>query len=270
MKTRKNITSSADHVSTETLVFYLREAEDYQNNPVKTGWLAYTNVRDLLAQFFLTTHYGFSKIHNWRKYCIGITSLQQGESKTEASLTHLPMFDYDGKHIKTLIRKDVKLLQESFKLGPAHVFRTKRGFHVIFMCDEVKWEEYSDMLSVVKCCQGFKKITQRNAYATLRVSAKYTDFDIKPEYVLEPEKRTKVWRKQRKAYLIEAFHDLGERCGTHFACLFPEWAPFKEDKKIWKRKIHRLPHKNKLLIKTLHPSSTASLYKFTPRCTYIS
>jgi len=249
----KQITSSSEHVGTETLVYYPRRSEgkEYGDKSINIGKIEYTNVRDLLAYFFLRIHYDYQKIGNWRDYCIGITS-EIGVRQTEdgrSYITHMPMFDYDGKNIKTCIRKDVRLLQESFKLGPAHVFRTKRGFHVIFMCDEVEWEEYSDMLSVVKCCKGFKRAASNNFYATLRVSAKYTHFDIEPEYILEPKNREKLWRKKRKAYLVEELYRLGQECETHFASLFPEWACFQEDEKPWVSKSRRPHGKGKKLVK---------------------
>lgn len=239
------VASSVQHIAEEHLVFYPRDVaeEEYGSHTVNIGTQIYTNVTDLLARFFLTSYYHFKKIDNWRDYCIGVTSYLDERPDPDRPehyfSAHMPMFDYDGKNIKTLIRKDVKLLQENFGLGPAHVFRTKRGFHVIFMCDAVRWDTYLDMLNVVKCCKGFKKCTTRSHWGTLRVSAKYTDFDIEPEYVLTPQENTKAWKKLRKGHLIERLHALGRECGTHIADMYPQWANFEQDAKPWKPRANR-------------------------------
>ena len=233
------INSSAIHLSTETLVIYPRnhtEGLGYLDPGTIVPLMPYTNIKELLARFFLTVNYEYYKVNNWREKCIGISSNLAGNLIDTPLNTHMPMFDYDGKHIKTLIRKDVKLLQDEYGLGPAHVFRTKGGFHVIFMCDQVNIDQYITMLNRVKCCKGFRKAVQKNYYGVLRISAKYTEFDIQLEYVLEPKVKDRVWRKHRKGHLIEAFYRLGQESGTHFASLFPDWALFKEDSKPWKNK----------------------------------
>jgi hypothetical protein len=145
----------------------------------------------------------------------------------------MPMFDYDGKNIKKLIRQDVKLFQEEYGLGDAWVYETRRGFHVYFFTDVVDRDTFWDMLEKAQCCKGYKKASRNRGYSILRVSAKYTDFDIKPLYVLEAKTKT-LKRMTRKAHTIRALIDLGIECGTHFACLFPQWANFTQDTREWK------------------------------------
>lgn len=245
---KKEITSSIDHMDQERLIYYPRSVieKDYINHSIDMGLITYTNIRDLLARFFLQAYYRDHKVYNWRGYCIGITS----EICNNVDINHMPMFDYDGKNTKTLIRKDVKLLQKDFLLGPAHVFRTRRGFHVIFMCDEVPQYQYMNMLHVTKCCKGFQKISIRNKYGIIRISGKYTKFDIEPEYILEAKEK-KLWRKKRKAHLIEALYMLGQTCGTHFASMFPDWARFQEDQKPWKIPVNKTNEKGKKIKKTV-------------------
>ena len=265
--------SSLDHKAEENLVYYPRNTieGDYDDQTINMGAVEYTNVKDLLARFFLSAHYHNQRIPNWRDYCVGITSrigMLRSEDDTGQECrhyeAHMPLFDYDGKNIKTLIRKDVKMLQKDFGLGPAHVFRTKRGFHVIFMCDAEPLEEYREMLNLTKCCKGFKKVALRNAFGTLRVSAKYTEFDIEPEYVLDPKEK-KLWRKLRKAHLIETLHSLGKECGTHFADMFPDWANFQEDEKPWKGTVSRGTGKGKRLKKKVPAKDKLVMKKATTK-----
>jgi hypothetical protein len=145
----------------------------------------------------------------------------------------MPIFDYDGKNVKTQIRKDVKALQKEHGLGDAWVYETRRGFHVYFLTDMVDRDTYWVMLEKAQCCKGFKRSARHRGYAILRVSAKYTDFDIKLLYVLAA-KDGKLRRLSRKAHTIQALIGLGQECGTHFASMFPEWAHFKQDPKEWK------------------------------------
>lgn len=217
----------------EMLVWYPRKASNagYENDTMNSGILQYFNIKDLLARFFIQAHVDFGPIKNWRHNIIGVTNIDGFEGPPE---TRMPVFDYDGKNVKTKIRKDVKLLQKTYQLGNAWVYETKRGFHIYFFCDRVPKAEYLTMLESVQCCEGFKRVTNKKGYAVLRVSAKYTDFDIKFLYILSTGNKEKLRRMGQKAYIIQKLLALGEECGTHFASLFPEWAYYKEDQKEWK------------------------------------
>jgi hypothetical protein len=214
---------------TEMLVYYPRTArttEAYEDHTESPGWLNFYNIKDLLARFFVTIHANEGKIRNWRGLCIGITSLDPEEG-------HLPMFDYDGKNIKTRVKKEVKELQKQFGLGDATIYETRRGLHVYFFSNIVEWDQYQAMLEIVGCCKGFKKSTVRNGYATLRVSAKYTEFDILPYKVIISPHRGEN-RPGRKTALIRELLRLGQECGTHFASLYPQWAAFQQDVTPWR------------------------------------
>ncbi|GAG00745.1 unnamed protein product, partial [marine sediment metagenome] len=189
----------------------------------------------------------------WRGNCIGISN-----SYFDGTGTLMPVLDYDGKNVKTRIRKDVKLLQKGYRLGDAWVYETRRGFHVYFLCDRSSRKIYEEMLHQTAACKGFKRATSNRGYAVLRVSAKYTDFDIKFLYVLSARDK-KLRRMPRKAHLIQALLALGEDCGTHFASLYPQWANYQEDPQEWKpararkgkriRKTQSREHYNKWLAK---------------------
>jgi hypothetical protein len=242
---KKKPTAAADiSLGAETLVFYKRgrvlgnyEASDLRNQ----GVILYQNVQDLLARFFISIHYNEGPVSNWRDWCIGVSSktrknnLEQLGALPLPMSEHLPMFDFDGKNIKSLLRKEVRLLQQTWKLGPATLFRTKRGFHVYFMTDVVSWDAYRKMLGTVDCCKGFKRCALANGYGVLRVSAKYSTFDIKMDSIILPETPKPLpARKIRKAHVIEALIALGEKSGTHFASLYPGWAHYREDETPWK------------------------------------
>jgi hypothetical protein len=192
------------------------------------------NVKDLLARFFVETHARYGEVANWRANCIGITSMYFGAyAQRMGGGVHMPIFDYDGKNVKTQIRKDVKMLQDQWKLGDAWIYETRRGFHVYFFTDMVPWRQYHEMLENTHCCRGFKRAAMARSYAVLRVSAKYTEFDINFLYVLSA-KVGQLRRMPRKAHMIRALLGLGTQCGTHFASMFPQWAHFQQDPKEWK------------------------------------
>jgi len=227
------------HVACEMLIYYPRTNKDYTkpeggasaNRNRGPGVLQFVNVKELLASFFIHTYFMHERVKNWRERCIGITSmLDVGRG---SGGPHMPMFDYDG-NVKKKIKKDVAVFQDKYGLGDAWIYRTKKGYHMYFFCDSVSHEIYMQMLSEADCCPGFKKQTMDNTFAVLRVSAKYTRFDIELEYILKSKNTSVVKRPGRKAHLIQELLGMGQECGTHFASMYPQWAQYKEDTKEWR------------------------------------
>jgi hypothetical protein len=215
------------------LVYYPRNTLEYDNhNSMSPGHLPHYNIQDLLARFFLNCHYNISRMENWRDFCIGISSRFGGSAKTVQTI-HTPMFDYDGKNAKKKALEDIRRFQETSALGTAWVYSTRRGYHVYFFCDEMGWEKYKVLLQNSQCCSGFKKSTTKNREATLRVSAKYTDFDIALESVIAPKNSAKRCIPGSRLQIVQGLINLGHACDTHFASLFPEWARFFEDLEPW-------------------------------------
>ena len=215
------------------------------------GPISFTNARELLASFFLQSYYNYRKSKNWRKDCIGLFNAiitPEGEHR------YIPMFDYDGKNMKRRIRQDVKTLQDEHNLGNAWVYKTRRGYHVYFFNDYTEWPAYLAMLDKTKCCKAFRNSTIAKGGATLRISAKYTSFDIKLEYVL-PSANNRNQRPGKVFYAIQQIISLGQECGTHVASLFPQWAHYQEDDSEWNsprttlvsggRKVRRIKRKSK-------------------------
>jgi hypothetical protein len=240
----------------EMLVFYPRKqtgAEGYgPDQTCAIEPIRHFNVKDLLARFFVETHARYGEVANWRANCIGTTSMYVGGAKMSS---HMPIFDYDGKNIKTQIRKDVKALQDQWELGDAWIYETRRGFHVYFFTDAVSWRSYQEMLNSTHCCKGFRRAGIERGYSVLRISAKYTEFDINFLYVLAA-KAGQLRRMPRKAHMIRALLALGTQCGTHFASMFPQWAHFQQDPKEWKapppdptkgKKIRKVANKQGLI-----------------------
>lgn len=218
----------------EMLVWYARNSNSGGDgdNTVALDPIHHFNLTDLLARFFIQSHCRWGTVANWRDCCIGVTSFSM-LPRDQYNYLHMPMFDYDGKNVRAQIRKDVKALQKDYGLGNAWVYETQRGFHVYFFCDAVKWDKYASMLKMVKACDGFKNAALNRGYAVLRVSAKYTNFDIELLYVLISKDETPR-RMNRKAHTIQALIELGHECGTHFASMFPKWAYFQQDSGEWR------------------------------------
>jgi hypothetical protein len=222
-------TADATDTNYELLVFYARKQGQrggYDTDSHHPGWLKFHNIRDLLARFFIGIHVKHGKINNWREFCIGVTSQYPNSGQ-------LPMFDFDGKNIKTRVKKDIKALQSSYKLGDATIYETKGGLHVYFFADQVSLKKYKEMLNTVNICKGFKEAVKRKGYATLRISAKYTQFDIVPYKVITSAERYRR-RPGQKAAIIQEILRLGGECQTHIASLYPQWAYYTEDMVTWK------------------------------------
>jgi len=215
------------------LVYYPRKHNmmgDYNSEEIgDIGGCTFHNVKELLARFFVTIHAKRGKITNWRNFCIGITSQIQRGGET----VHLPMFDFDGQHIKTRVKKDIKLLQKKFRLSDATIYETKGGLHVYFFTDAVSKNDYMSMLNTVQVCKGFRSAAKRRGYAVLRLSAKYTTFDIIPYKVMTSPNRGGK-REGVKAAIIKELLRQGQECGTHFASMYPQWACYTEDEVPWK------------------------------------
>ena len=233
-KEKKSGSIYSKYVTHEMLVYYPRSDKDYtgKNQNQGPGALPFVNVRELLATFFIRTYFHTERVKNWRGRVIGITSMLDVKHASYRG-DHMPMFDYDG-NVKKKIKKDVATFQDKYGLGDAWVYRTKKGYHVYFFCDHVSYEIYMQMIAEAGCCLGFKEQTNNNGFSVLRLSAKYTSFNIELEYILKSKNTAVVKRPLRKAHLIQEIIGMGQKCGTHFASMLPQWSRYKEDPKEWR------------------------------------
>ncbi len=267
------VSPPGEHRECETLVYYPRSKsiDDYDSDrSIHIPEIPYLNVRDLMARFFLTAHLTAKKVKNWRDYCVGISSTQTARTREEATALcqfHMPMFDYDGSNVKSKIRKDVKILQLEFSLGDAWVYKTKRGYHVYFFTDNVAWEQFDTMLQQVQCCKGFRKVSRSRQAAVLRVSAKYTEFDISLQYVLRSKIRSEN-RVSQKGHVVQSLLQMGQDCNTHVATLFADQVYYEEDETVWRskgpggkriRKIKKIPHQSAIAVGKQHWVGNATI-----------
>lgn len=224
-------------------VYRRKDREDYSNGNQIMRDISFSNIQELLGKLFLGVHYENGGISNWREHCIGLSSSVWGKNLMDGSNFSLsmPMLDYDGKGISKAVKADVKKLQEHYKLGPAWIYRTKRGFHVYFGTDLIERGVYVDMVINSSCCEGFKRNVANSHEGILRLSAKYTEFDIEFQEIIASPDPARLARKLWPAILAEEIINLGGECKTHFASLFPQWARYTEDMIPWTPKGKGVP-----------------------------
>jgi hypothetical protein len=122
---------------------------------------------------------------------------------------YLPFFDYDITN-QAIVENDVRSLQETFTLGDAFLFRTKKGFHVIIL-DLLTGEEWRRVLEESNCDEEYKSIPLHNKARVwvLRLSDKpdnhitYVDYleGYNGRPISEPHRRLLLARGVDKARL---------------------------------------------------------------------
>lgn len=68
--------------------------------------------------------------------------------------------DYDLTE-ETTVDSDIKGLQKNYDLGNAYVFKTRKGFHVMFI-DLVEYEELLTILKASSCDEHYKYVSRKN------------------------------------------------------------------------------------------------------------
>lgn len=94
--------------------------------------------------------------------------------------------DYDYDEINS-ITQEIQSLQEKYALGNAYLFKTKKGYHVIFL-DIVNYNELRTIINDTSCDDAYKTIPQHNNARTwvLRITEKH-DNRIDYERVIEAQ-----------------------------------------------------------------------------------
>ena len=200
-------------------------------------FIGFTNVRELLAKFFLTVHYLNGPVSNWRAWDIGITSYVQrmhpyGQDPRWSN-KHMPLLEYDARRTLKTVRADIASAQAKYILGPAWIYKTRRNYQVYFASDFQGFKEYLEMVLQAQCSETFKGAVAANQIGALRVSAEYTDFDITLQEVVAGPNTARPPRKHWLGLIAEELIGLGTSCGTHFASLYPQWARYQEDREPW-------------------------------------
>lgn len=73
---------------------------------------------------------------------------------------YVPFFDYDIDN-KLALFQEIRSLQEKHFLGNAYFFKTRRGYHVIFL-DLLTYDEWLYLLNDSTCDQYYKEVPQMN------------------------------------------------------------------------------------------------------------
>lgn len=73
---------------------------------------------------------------------------------------YVPFLDYDYDN-KLSIFGELRSLQENNILGNAYIFKTKHGYHVIFL-DLLTYDEWLHLLDQTSCDQYYKEVPQMN------------------------------------------------------------------------------------------------------------
>lgn len=107
------------------------------------------------------------------QFAIGINSFIDKKNNF-----HCVMLDYDGCSLN-FVTKDVKELQEHFKIGDVDVFSTSQGFHCFGWYDSIPYERLRMIVDYSNCDPMFKYISRYYDHKTIRASGKYQDLDTK-------------------------------------------------------------------------------------------
>lgn len=108
-------------------------------------------------------------------------------------------YDYDCKET---VYEDLSGLQEHYNLGNAYVFKTKNGFHAIFI-DLMTYSELCEILDASSCDNHYKYVSRKNNNRTwvLRITDKKNGNKVEfSEILWSPQTRPVSYPHSR--YLI--------------------------------------------------------------------
>jgi len=135
-------------------------------------------------------------------------------------------YDYDEKHS---IYSEVSSLQAEWGLGNAYLFKTSKGYHVIFL-DLLSYGEFKAILNASSCDDAYKQVPQQNNARAwvLRITDKkdniitYEDVITAPQVrpVSEPHARLLIMRGVPEGIVNE--HEEFEE-GKQYGLTFAEY-----------------------------------------------
>ena len=102
---------------------------------------------------------------------------------------YLLFLDYDYDNRKTLL-PELRAIQEKYALGNAYLFKTGRGYHVIFT-DLLTYDLFTEILDSTSCDKDFKQVPKNNHYRTwvLRATSKKENAVVFKEVLYNPQIR---------------------------------------------------------------------------------
>jgi len=74
---------------------------------------------------------------------------------------YVPFLDYDNITDKNLLYTELQALQYKYDLGNAYIFRTGKGYHVIY-ADLLAYDEWIEILNSTTCDPDYKQVPQGN------------------------------------------------------------------------------------------------------------
>jgi hypothetical protein len=91
-------------------------------------------------------------------------------------------YDIQEKHV---VYEDIAGLQETYQLGNAYIFTTKKGFHVIFL-DVLSYAELCEILDASTCDEHYKYVSRKNNNRTwvLRITDKKNNNKVEFKEIL--------------------------------------------------------------------------------------
>ena len=74
---------------------------------------------------------------------------------------YIPFLDYDSINNKDLLYTELQALQYKYDLGNAYIFKTGKGYHIIFT-DLLYYDEWVEILNSTTCDPDYKQVPQGN------------------------------------------------------------------------------------------------------------
>ncbi|MEM1540408.1 MAG: hypothetical protein QXJ07_03385 [Candidatus Bathyarchaeia archaeon] len=90
----------------------------------------------------------WEKLVKYGNVCIGLSSLCPDGS-------HIVMLDYDQIAYKKVV-KDIRQLQNNFRLGDVALIKTKNGYHAYAVTPKFKYNELCEVIQASECDPWFK------------------------------------------------------------------------------------------------------------------
>lgn len=114
---------------------------------------------------------------------------------------YVPFFDYDDITDKNILYEELRSLQENHDLGNAYLFKTGRGYHVIFT-DLLSYHEWVRILNSSSCDSAYKSVPIINGQKAwvLRVTDKKKNHIVFDNVLYNKGSR---WQSQNMIGILE-------------------------------------------------------------------
>jgi hypothetical protein len=140
----------------------------------------------------LTLHLGKYVINFVFRFEEKKTTMVRGVGNRCENGEYVLFVDYDH-HVLDHVLEEVQLVQNRMQLGTAHVFKTKHGYHVVYL-QKITIQEVVDSLDMTTCDKAYQNIPLQYAMRTwiLRSTKKGDDDEITHVTSIPPIKNYKI------------------------------------------------------------------------------